>query len=496
MFFRLGTIFGDGMVIQRNKPVRIFGEAYSDITLEVCFDGIWSIQKISEGPFIFCLPPHRAATGLELYFRCSDKEISIRDIACGEVWIASGQSNMAMSLKDTWEYKEDQSVRTESNIRFYTVGRNSLPSANDYGEGYEWVFCRDSGWLYCDDDSAPYFSAVGYHFAVKLFDELKVPVGVISCNAGGSNMFSWMSEKTLSSDEDFRRLRALSPVENAYDEDLLEFRGFLDEYKDMASLLPNVAGTAGELPLIYFEQNERFSFKRPFCLYDSMLSKISTYSVKGMIWYQGESEAFAGISEIYAKILSGLTEMLKEDSGESNYAFEFVQIAPWKYDGILQWENICNEQRKFALSHPKYGMITTGDCGGGEDIHPQRKKVVGTRLALAVLNNVYSVPAEYCGPLAEEAVFCGGTISIRFSHCSGMHIRKDDIVFDVINKDGSAIKIMPEISGDHMLLRIGDTVKPVSVRYEFRRDYDIGLYNDSGFPASLFEIEVVDKGAF
>ncbi|HJD22897.1 MAG TPA: sialate O-acetylesterase [Firmicutes bacterium] len=489
MKFCLAPVFGDGMVVQRNQPIRIYGQAEEALRLQVDFDGVHAAPAVSKGRFAFLLPPHRAGTGLTLRIAGGGEELTIRDIACGEVWIAGGQSNMAMDLSGTAEYEQDPDIPACEEIRFYTVGRNSLCCPAEYGEGYGWAYAADSGWLRCGPDSAPHFSAVGYHFARKLHEDLKVPVGVISCNVGGSNMFSWLPRRAIEENPAIARFADFPPDGRPEEELLAEYQAYMKGWLEGRDSLANVSGTAEELPCVYYEWNNRYSYKRPSCLYNAMLSKVSRYTAKGVIWYQGESEAMDGYAAVYLTTLETLVETFRRDQGNPGLAFAMVQLAPWNCPEVRDWEAVCDQQRRFSLRHPRYGMVTIGDCGG-DDIHPAAKGPVGQRLALAVRNKAYGHGCEYSGPVAAEARQYGQVLTVRFTHSEGLYAPEGRPAFCIRYDDGTAEEAGCLIEGDCIHLSCAPGKRALYVEYEYRIDADIGLYNAQRLPASLFRLEV------
>lgn len=490
--FKLADIFQNGMILQRDLPVYIYGEIFIDCELTITLDGQTYTNNYKRGPFRAVLKPVRAGCNYKLAVSSQGQNVVIDKIYCGEVFIAGGQSNMAMYLRDTDEYKENNKIDENSDIRFYTIGRNSLPSPSDFGDGYEWAYNKDSGWDSLNSHTAPFMSAVAYHFARYLYKSLKVPVGIINCNVGGSNIYCWMPEDIILAQKD------LSRIVNNYRSDVIKmdinkqteaFRAYLDDIKKNWYNDEFLKSNGGELPSVYYEEYGIYSFKRPSFLYHSMLKKVIDFNVRGMIWYQGESDAFAECADIYKRAMYTFIDLLKCRSKNDDYAFQFVQIAPWQDENVRQWEDICNAQREFFTENPRYGMVTTGDCGGGTDIHPPKKKKVGERLAKAALNNVFGIKSDYTGPCAVSAKLRDGQIIIDFIHNDGMYIKNDIGRFE-IEYETDIVKADAFLSDGKVIIKAQDNPRPLYVRYEWRSDYQIGLYNSSDIPASLFRLKV------
>jgi len=494
--FELAEIFSDGMIFQRDQPIHVYGTAFQPCDLRIEFDRLEIIQTVGKGFFDIALPSHTAGKNYRLIIESlgttAQKQI-LRDVYCGEVWVAGGQSNMAMSLKDTEEYKENPVIPKKEEIRFFTVGRNAFSSPEDFGEGYEWAFCEDRKWDSCNEESALCFSAAAYHFAQEIYRDLSVPIGIINCNVGGSGIFSWMSEDALQANPDLEETIASyqrSIEKNDVKTEEENFHRYLDQYRSDYREGGNISGTLTELPCIYFEEKGRYSFKRPSCLYHGMLSKITRFGVKGMIWYQGESEAFAECAPIYKSAMKSLVTMLIRESARPSYSFQFVQLAPWDCNDAFPWADICNAQREFFLENPQYGMITIGDCGGGEDIHPPKKKAAGQRLAYAALNNAYGMAQEFTGPVAVSAAWTDSRIKIDFIHHHGMHVKEPIGRFIVRYSDDTAQEENAQLVCPVVYVDCDRTRTPRSVEYEYNSNPLIGLFNDSGIPAGIFKISM------
>lgn len=488
MNIRLAPPFRDGMVLQRNHPIRVYGEVMKPLELTVTFDGTVVSRRLQPGPFAIMLPPHRAATGLTMHLTAGEERLTIHNVACGEVWLAGGQSNMAMSLSATAE-QERECLTPCDEIRFFTVGRNALEQREAYGDGFAWAYSDDSGWLPCDATSAPHFSAVGYHFAQRLYAALKVPIGIISCNVGGSRMLSWLPQQAILGNSAIAALAELPPDDRPETELLAEYQAYLTGWSEGRQSLENTAGTATEMPCVYYEWSNRYTYKRPSCLYTGMLQKVSRYTVQGILWYQGESEAMDGYAHVYTTTLETLVDTLRREQEEPELPFLLVQLAPWLCQDVQDWEWVCDQQRRFSLQHSGCAMVTIGDLGG-EDIHPVTKRSVGERLALAALNRAYGGCGEYSGPIAVEARQWGDRLLIRFTHCEGLCAPCRAPRFTIRYADGSAKAVDGIIEEDTVYLPCDPSRAAAFVEYEYRIDAAIGLYNAQGFPASLFRLAV------
>ena len=486
----LPQMFCSGMIVQRDLPIYVFGTAEIGGLLEVEFDGVVTRKEISAGSFEIQLPSHAAGRGLVMKFRFHDEVIRFDDVYCGEVWVAGGQSNMAMQLRETTEYSSEKANLDTPDIRLYTVGRNLYSNPADYPLGYDWVCNPDLPWEGCNAENAMFFSAVGYHFAQCIYRELDVPVGIINCNVGGSSIFNWMPSDVILSSSKFASVytdfeQKMSVINR--DEALEKYIRYLDHLKEELASSRFSEENGGDNYAVFYEELGPYTMNQPCNLYHSMLRRVSKYTARGMIWYQGESEAFSESSGIYAEAMEKLTGHLRELSGYCDYAFHYVQIAPWQNDDIRDWEGICDAQRRFHLSYPNYGMVTIGDCGAGDDIHPPVKMLVGQRLAAAACTLTYGIPQPFCGPVARNAYIENDTVVVEFIYGDGLD--GQDLTAEVEYADGSVCSESAYVEQGRLFVNISREA-PEAVRYGWCSDYRIGLYNSCRLPASVFRLEL------
>jgi sialate O-acetylesterase len=492
--FSLAAYYTNGMIFQRGRPVCIEGEAFAACELTAVMNGFTVTQAVQPGSFCLKLPAREACKGLTLTVSDGTDTITLNDIYIGEVWLTGGQSNMEWPLC-ICEPGEANPVKTNEDIRFYTVGRNLL---TEYDKGYEWALCGDTGWVGCTPESAWHFSGVAYHFAHKLYEKLQIPIGIINCNLGGSSILSWLPEESFLQHADLRpfwdaqqkRIAETDPV--AARESF--YRG-LDEVKpDWAGEKPNASGTEHQSVIVFtVSEPGPYYYQAPSALYEPMLKKVVRFPVKGMIWYQGETDSHPDGIRMYPHALAGLIENCKKQQHDKpdEYAFHMVQLAPWDDPGALSWPDFFDMQRRFLIDNPLYGLVTIGDVGGGTDIHPPRKQKVGERLAYAALTRQYNLPHEFCGPVAVGAKREGDLIRIRFTHAEGLCQKGELGVFEVVSGDGKIKEAKAEIrDGEVIVLLKGIDFDPVQVRYEYRQHPVIGLYNSADIPASVFLLEV------
>lgn len=492
--FKLNEIYTSGMIFQRNRPICIEGEAFAPCEITATMGEDSTSQKVEAGKFCLKLPAREADRGLELTVATDGQEQKLDNIFIGEVWLAAGQSNMEWYL-NICDPAEINPYKVNEDIRFYTVGRTLL---SEYEPGYEWALGKDNPWAGCTEESAQHFSAVGYHFAHKLYEKLQVPVGIINCNIGGSSIFSWLPH------EEFQTNKEIGEIRERYQNILADtdmaaakekFYKALDAFKpDWADTIPNISSSSHQCVVVYaVEEYGPYHYHAPGKLYYPMMEKVVSFPAKGMIWYQGETEAHEQGVRLYPHALKSLigNAHAKQADAPADYGFHMVQLAPWDEPGAMGWPEFCNMQRQYHLDNPTRGIATIGDLGGGTDIHPPRKKGVGERLAFAALNFEYGIPTEFCGPLATEAKLVGDEIEISFAYDTEMHCNKEIGTFEVADESGKWVKV-PAILRDNKVYASVKNVnfKPVEIRYEYVPHPTIGLFNGASIPASVFKLRI------
>jgi len=499
--FQLAKHYTSGMIFQRGRDILIEGEAMAPCEITVKLGEDIACKATQPGHFSLVLPPRKADRGLTLTISakaCTGDEVqalTLTDIYIGEIWFAGGQSNMQWPLHDTDEYRQNPYVKENSDLRFYTVGRNIVVSPENLKEDYQWAYAKDHGWVGCDEESAINFSAVAYHFAQTLYDAIKVPIGIINCNVGGSTVFSWIPHEEIMASPDIayiwewhnKAAAEIDPKKASAD-----YYKFLDEIAKTHDISSNISGLSGELPTHYYIEPGQYRFQNPEILYKAMLERVSTFPARGMLWYQGESEGGYEAGNHYAAALEALVGNMKRRQNNPDFAFNYVQLAPFGEPGFANWARVCDQMRRFFLHHPDHAMVTIGDVGCAKDIHPPQKRPVGERLAYAAMHRTYDLPHEFTGPIAESAMRLGDEVRISFLHAAGLHQRNmNPGRFELIYEDGAVKEAAPKIRDGAIYLPLPEGPTPEFVRYEFVTCAEIGLFNRCGYPVGVFELRVV-----
>jgi len=345
-------------------------------------------------------------------------------------------------------------------------------------------------WWKCTPKSAGSFSAVGYFFGRRLHNELKVPIGLIMCEWGGTAAEAWTGMDALKREPAFRQMlagwdahiKAVTPeAKAAYEKAYAAYR------KARAD------GKRASRP----KKPKGLSVNRPAALYNFMVHPLMPYGLKGVIWYQGEDNAWNDARALqYRKLLPTLIACWRDGWGQGDFPFLIVQLANYMavkpQPSDSSWA-LCREaQAMTAKNVPNCGLAVAIDCGEAKNIHPKNKQDVGTRLALTALARVYGRDVVYSGPVYLAMKVQGATVRISFKHIGGGIIIKGGEPlkgFAVAGADKKFVWADAKIDGDAVVLSAKDVPKPVAVRYAWANNPVCNLYNKDGLPAVPFRTD-------
>jgi sialate O-acetylesterase len=441
---RLSGLFTDHMVLQQQANVPIWG--WSGPEMEVFVSTSWGVQgslrSDTSGFWLTYLKTPIYGTGHHINVTAGVESIVLSDVAIGEVWLASGQSNMEMPLSGwpgnpiTDSEKEIKSA-SNSEIRIIMIQRSMAVEPTLDVSGY---------WLPASENTVSDFSATAYFFAQHLYDELKVPIGVIHSSWGGTSIDSWLP---------IDRLSALSGNDNSLED------------------LPN---------------SETITQNTPSVLYNAMIHPLAPYTINGFLWYQGESDT--GNPAAYREKFVTMIRTWREKWLRDDAPFYFVQIAPYRYDKMTRSQELREAQFE-TLTEPNTGMVVTLDIGDPNDIHPANKKDVGKRLAFWALARTYDRELDYSGPLFKSMKISGSMAIIHFDHAEmGLKADTNELQhFQIAGSDRNFYPALTEIQHDRILVSHPSVPTPVAVRYLWDNYSAASLFNNAGFPASSFRTD-------
>lgn len=431
---RLPRVFGDHMVLQRDRPLPIWGHSMPGESIHVSFASSQiETQADLHGNWRLTLPPQSHGGPHELTIRCKQHQLTFEDVMVGEVWICSGQSNMEMSVEESLNPHDAVAAAQYPQIRFLNVANSVAKEPQSDFEGQ---------WSVCCPATVSDFSAVAYYYGRNLFEHVKVPIGLIDASWGGSLCESWMSREALEADPDFSQIlhRALGD---------------------------NIGKGSG--------------------MYNAMLHPLIPFAIRGTIWYQGESNS-ARASQ-YQKLFPTLIRDWRSKWGQGDFPFYYVQLAPLDRHGD-EWVELKEAQLK-TLSEPHTGMAVISDLDL-PGLHPANKEGVGIRLALWARAKDYCEPdVVYSGPLYRSMEVNEQSIRVYFNHSVGLASRDHKLLsdFTIAGKDRKFYPAVATIMGETIIVHSDAVAEPVSVRFGWTDTAQPNLVNGAGLPASPFRTD-------
>ncbi|MEK6479989.1 sialate O-acetylesterase [Catalinimonas sp. 4WD22] len=620
----LPRLVSDGMVLQRDAEIKIWGRASSGEKVAVSFMGhTYQTEANSEGEWELKLPEMKAGGPYTMTLKASNT-ITLSDILIGDVWLCSGQSNMELPMRRVRPLYEDEITHAENNfIRYFEV-----PKQYDFNEVHEDL--PSGQWEKTNPENVLHFSAVSYFFAKNLYEKYQVPIGLINSALGGSPVEAWMSEEALHAfpehlqeaqrfkdstliqqieQKDQERISAwyqqLNQKDQAYDDPqkvwyepdlntsdwasmqipgywadnslgsvngVVWFRkeieipaekagkaadlnlgrivdadsvfvngkfvgstgyqypprwytipaGLLKEGKNILAVrVINQSGKGGFVPdkpyylavdadTINLTGNWKYKLGaemeplasqtfirwKPLGLYQAMIAPLLNYRIKGVIWYQGESNADQ--PEEYAELFPAMIKDWRMQWDQGDFPFLFVQLANFmeaKDQPVESNWAMLREAQRQALSLPETAMAVAIDLGEWNDIHPLNKKDVGTRLALAAQKVAYGDDMVFSGPMYESMKIENDKIILTFENIGGGLISEGGDLegFAIAGKDRNYVWADARIEGNKVIVWSDEVSRPVAVRYAWADNPEkANLYNQEGLPAAPFQ---TDTGA-
>ncbi len=465
----LPAVLTDHMVLQRGRPVHVWGRADVGEAVTVSFRGQTATATPDElGQWSVFLAPGEAGGPFTLIVK-GRNEIEFSDVLVGDVWVASGQSNMEFTTKQAIHAGEELARADRPQIRLFSVNREV--------SAYPLADLKAGSWTACSPESAKDFSAVAYFFGLQLQEHEHVPIGLIGTYWGGTPAEAWTSMDGLGSDA------ALMPVFASWGKMADSFSAGQIR-REMALAEQAKAKAEGRpAPPIPWSPNDRLSWS-PAGLFNAMIAPLTPYPIRGVIWYQGESNADAEHAYLYGRLFQALIRDWRRAWGQEDLPFLFVQIA--NYKGNDYWPLLREKQRE-ALALRNTGMAVTIDIGEVGDIHPKNKQDVGLRLALAARAVVYGESLEYSGPTVNSVMSQGHELVIALHHTEGGLVARGDLSgFEVAGADGKFVGALASIEGTTVRVSSPRVDRPVAVRYAWKSAPAASLFNGAGLPASPF----------
>jgi sialate O-acetylesterase len=487
----LPAMFSDHMVLQRDIALPVWGwaDAGENVTVNMCGQ-TKSAKAGDKGKWSVTLTALKAGGPHTLNVQ-GNNTIEIADVLVGEVWLCSGQSNMAMSVSRSANFAEEQKNADHPLLRMLTVQRVTAETPQDKFTG---------DWQICNSETVGGFSATAYFFGRELHQKLDVPVGLINSSWGGTPVQAWTCLKTQQTLPELKPLLASWEQQIAnWDPDAAKARYTkqVEAWKANAKKAKEEGTEPPRKPRS--PSNPRTSPHRPASLFNGMIAPLASYAIRGAIWYQGESNAGGSSASLYGLQLATMIKNWRMLWDQGDFPFEWVQLpnfrapqtAPVEPSG---WVTV-QEQMLKTLAVPNTGMAITIDVGEADDIHPKNKQDVGKRLAFWALGTTYGKDIVYSGPIYKSMCKKEGTIVIEFDHVGGGLVAKGDKVkgFAIAGEDKEFVFAEAKIVGDTVVVSCPKVKAPVAIRYAWAANPDANLFNKAGLPASPFRTDEWDE---
>ncbi len=481
---RLPAIIADNMVLQQKSTVALWGWADPGEAIEI--KNSWDKKTIKikadeKGGWQVKLKTVSAGGPYNIVIK-GNNTITLNNVLLGEVWLCSGQSNMEfpLSKQQGWRtgvvnYETETAAAIYPNLRLFTVKQQTA------GEPQKDV---TGNWVSCTPETAAKFSAVAYYFAKEIQAATGFPVGLIHSSWGGTPAESWTRKEVLERDNDLRPIldRYNKAVEN-YPADLENYEDQLEQWKKDANEIKSKGGTVKKEPAKPADPLK--NSKSPTKLYNAMIHPLIPFTLKGVIWYQGESNA--GRAYQYQKLFPALINSWRKE-WKNNFPFYFAQIAPHRG----QNPEIREAQLLTYKKVSKTGMAVITDAGDSADIHPRNKEVVGKRLTLWALAKDYGKKNIICsGPVYRSMRTEGNKIRIQFDFTNDGIVAKDGSLteFTIAGADQHLVAAQATIEGNTIVVWSDEIKQPVAVRFGWKNVPKAELYNKAGLPASPFRTD-------
>ena len=473
---KVDAIFSDEMIFQRNHKIPVWGTAKPNTKVTAIFkDKTVSIIADKNGNWKLYFDKQKAGGPFQLTISSKNKTIQFNDILIGEVWLASGQSNMHLDLKRTLNGEEVAKKANNPNIRIYYMkptfptGKEGIHTKEELEKIQNNQYFNTKGWVKVTPENVLYFSAVAYYFAEKLQGELNIPVGIIHNAVPGSPIESWLSEEIIEQDSIIKK-----HIKKRWQDKVDEKDGMISVAKNQISLSKNA--------------NQKHPWM-PTYNYINGILPIKNIPIKGVIWYQGESNAEQPV--LYKKMFKKMVALWRSDF-KNNFPFYYAQLTG--REDRAAWPAFRNAQRELLdeVSNTKIAVIS--DVGDRQDSHAKNKKPVGERLALLALGDTYKKIKDFESPMFSKITFSNNTYFINFNgNFSGLKTKgsKEIIGFEMSNDNINFKKFEPNIQGKKLKFKAPNTYKkPIYIRYAWQPFTEANLTSNLGLPVSTFRAKI------
>lgn len=488
---KLATAFSDGMVLQRGQKVPVWGWADPGTEVSVSFAGKEKTVKAdAAGKFMIRLKKMKASAEPQiLVVKSGAEHIEIVNVLVGEVWLCSGQSNMAMTVGRSKDLDKEKAAANFPDIRMFLTARKT---------SYVPVDTCVGKWIVCSPDTVEGFTAAGYFFGREIHKELGVPVGLLHSSWGGTCIEAWSPMSSLEKYPTVMEYKAGYDLKaDKYSEEAEEKRlaTALSKWKEQTAKAKENGKKGPKRPAKRNHPHTNQNY--PANLYNGMIHPHVPYGIRGAIWYQGERNAHTvEDAMLYRELLENLVVQWRKDFG-AELPFYAVQLVNYRKPQVnpvedTGWAFIRESFLKFHQEVPNVGIAVGIDVGEEKDIHPKNKQAIGYRLAQQALAKTYGKEVVAGGPIYTSMKKEGEKIILSFDDLGSGLMEKGGALktFAIAGSDATFVAATAVIEGNTVVVSSDKVAEPAAVRYAWA-DNPVGcnLYNKEGLPASPFRTD-------
>lgn len=497
-------IFGDHMVLQRERPLPVWGKANAGEKVTVTFNqSTQSTTADGEGHWRVVFPPQAVSVKPQTLVARGTNEVKISDVLVGDVWLGTGQSNMDFTVNGTdgKDRIQKSAPSAYDGIRLFKVPTLDVDTPGDEVAGQ---------WEEATVPKIMGFSATLFFFGETVHERQPgVPLGLIRSSVGATNAYSWIPNEVRDSDPRTSYLRewwgnaqrGWSPEKQAArDQEIAAYDAQVEAYKAKNEKVPETLKKPGELI------GPKWS-RRPSALYNGMIAPLQPLAIRGMIWYQGEWDSKHDWVKVYEGTFTALAESWRKawatKSGETKlgeFPIYLVQLPSRENGDGNFWPYMREVQERLAKTLPNSEFVTTYDTNpGGTDLHPREKSEIGRRLGLLALGKEYGMKLAWHGPRLKSAKAQGNQLVLEFDpgaeglkSADGQPLRG----FEIAGEDGQYVPALTKITGNSVRMLAESVAKPVTARYAFTPAPEAANFvNSEGLPASPFRTDTLPAPA-
>ena len=496
---RLPAIFSEHMVVQAEKPVAVWGWAEAGEAVVVSFAGQEkTTTAAADGRWRATLDPFRATKAAQTLTVRGRNTLTISDVLVGEVWLCSGQSNMAMQMKGLHgavdRADEEIAAADHPQLRMfvhdapYSIYELAAPPREPMTD-------RPGKWLVCSPTTAAHFSAIAHYFGRDIQRELGVPVGMIQSAVGGTPIEAWTSlEAQLAQPELKPVLDDWSKRTKDYDAERAqaEFHEAKQAWLKRRAEAAKQKQPAPKAPAAF----KNLAVMQPAGLFNGMIAPLAPFTVRGVLWYQDERNAAGPLSKFYGEQLKTLVNDWRTRWADPSLYFAYVQLPRFAREQKLPsepeaWGVVVREEMRKSVTIPYTGMAVTIDMGGVTDGHPTNKADYARRLSLLALHDVYGKTDIVArGPLFRSAQRDGASLVLTFDHAEGLRAASGELTaFAIAGDDQEFHWAEARIVDGQVVVASKEIRNPAAVRYGWASNPKCNLVNGAGLPASPFRTD-------